>query len=123
MIGALLMPRLTRNEAEPDAPRPTRRVSDTDGRSRLAIVSPGEGSIASDPRTFIWRAGSADVYRIYVLTESGGAVWTAETNDTTIALPDSVSLQSGRAYYWRVDGIGNGIAATTGSHRLQIPRE
>ena len=122
-IGALLVPRLTIHEPAPDTPTRTRRIGETDGRSRLAIVSPDDGSTAANPRTFTWRAGNADVYHFVLTTESGGAVWTAETTDTTIALPDSVSLQSGRAYYWRVDGIGNGIAATTGSHRLQIPRE
>jgi hypothetical protein len=58
-----------------------------------------------------------------LLTENGDPVWTSETGDTTVALPDSVRLQASQAYFWRVEAIGNGIAATTGVHRLQIPRE
>ena len=68
------------------------------------------------------QAEPADFYRIALLTETGDPVWTADTGDTTIVLPDSVSLQPGHAYFWRVEGIGNGIAATTGVHRIQIPR-
>ena len=39
-IGALLVPRLTIHEPAPDTPTRTRRIGETDGRSRLAIVSP-----------------------------------------------------------------------------------
>jgi hypothetical protein len=83
-------------------------------------VSPADDSTATAPLVFTWRAATADVYRISVLAEAGDPVWTAETNDTTIALPDSISLQPGRAYFWSVEGIANGIVASTGVHRLQV---
>ena len=120
-VIAVLAPRLTTRAPDVDTAPRTRRVIDTDGRPRLTIVSPSDGAATDGPLVFTWRAGSADVYRIFVLTESGDVVWSTDTSDTTVALPDSVPLQAGRAYFWRVDGIGNGIAATTGGHRFEIP--
>jgi hypothetical protein len=116
VAAAILLPRLTSNPPPADSAQRTRRVTDTEGRSRLAIVSPTDGVIARAPLMFTWRSATADVYRIVLETDNGGPVWTADTPDTTIALPDSVSLNPGRAYFWRVDAIGNGIAATTGAH-------
>ena len=122
-VVALLAPRLTTNAPDADLAPRTRRVIDSDGRPHLTIVSPTDGAVTGRPFVFTWRAGSADVYRIVVVTESGEVVWSTDTSDTTVALPDSVLLQPGRAYFWHVDGIGNGIAATTGSHRLEVPRQ
>ena len=122
-VVALLAPRLTTKAPDAETAPRTRRVIDSDGRARLAVVSPSDGAAPEGQLLFTWRAGSADIYRIVVLTESGDLVWSTDTSDTTVALPDSVSLQPGRAYFWHVDGIGNGIAATTGSHRLEVPRK
>ena len=119
-VIALLAPRLTMRTPDVESIPRTRRVIDVEGRPGLAIVSPSDGAVTGGPLVFTWRAGSADVYRITLLTESGDPVWTTDTSDTTVALPDSVPLQPGRAYFWRVDGIGNGIAATTGVHRLEM---
>ncbi len=121
-VAALIVPNLTINSPEPGALPPTRRLSDGDGRARLTITSPSDGIVPSGRLVFAWRSGKADVYRIFLLAESGDPVWITDTGDTTIALPDSVALQPGRAYFWRVEGIGTGIAATTGVHRIQIPR-
>jgi hypothetical protein len=120
-VVALLVPRLTTNAPRVDETPRTRRVIDTDGRPRLAIVSPIDGTSVGGPVIFTWRAGgTADAYTIVVMTESGEPIWTTTTSDTTIALPDSVTLHPGR-YFWRVDGIGNGIAATTTVHRIEVP--
>ena len=70
------------------SPRPTA------DRASRSCLRPTACTVPA-PRHFTWRSANADVYRIYVLTESGDPVWTTETTDTTIALPDSVSLQSG----------------------------
>jgi hypothetical protein len=120
-VVALLAPHLTTRPSEVDTAPRTRRVIDADGRPRLEIVSPGDGATSGGRLVFTWRAASADGYRIVVLTESADPVWTTDTGDTTVALPESVSLQPGHAYFWRVDAIGNGIAATTGNHRFEIP--
>jgi len=97
-------------------------VTEAGGRSGLAIVAPADDATVEGRVVFTWRSKNADAYRIAVLTEKGDPVWTSDTGDTTAALPDSVSLEPGHAYFWRVDAIGTGIAASTGAHRLQIPR-
>jgi putative zinc finger protein len=121
VIVALILPRLTRYTPGPDAPQRARPVTETGGRSQLAVVAPVDDATVDGLLVFTWRSTNADVYRIAVLTPSGDPVWQTETSDTSIALPDSVALQPGKAYFWRVDAIGSGIAATTGPHRLQIP--
>jgi hypothetical protein len=122
-VVALAIPSLTRTPPAPSSPATTRRIADGDGRSHLTIVAPTDSIVASDRLVFSWRSGKADGYRFFLLTESGAPVWSADTSDTTITLPDSVVLQPGRAYFWRVEGIGNGIAARTGFNRIQIRRE
>ena len=119
-IVAITLPRLTSYLSAPDSAERTRRLTDADARPQITVVSPDDRATRATPLVFTWRAAKADVYRIVVLTTEADSVWAAETSDTTITLPDSVSLQAGRAYFWYVEGIGNGIAATTGSRRLEI---
>ena len=45
----------------------------------------------------------ADRYRVTVFDASGGAVYVAEVRDTLVAFPDSIVLQSGASYLWKVD--------------------
>ena len=123
VVAGLALPRLTNNSLSPDNPQRARRVTDTDGRARLTIVSPANDMTVNAPIVFTWRATNADVYRVTVVTESGDPVWTTDTGDTTVTLPDSVSLPRGHAYFWHVDAIANGIAAKTPTYRLQVPRE
>ena len=120
VVAALALPSLTSNARVPGSTERAPRVTDSDGRPRFAIVSPADDSTATTPLVFTWRAATADVYRISVLAEAGDPVWTAETNDTTIALPGSIPLETGRLYFWYVEGIANGIVASTGVHRLQV---
>ena len=47
-------------------------------------------------------------------------VWSGETSDTALALPDSVALAPGRAYFWRVDGIAEGLALSSGARQLRV---
>jgi len=121
LVTALALPRLTRNVPGPDVPQRASRVTEAGGLSHLATVTPADDAIVEGRIVFTWRSTNADVYRIDVLTTSGNPVWTTDTGDTTVTLPDSVALQAGQAYFWRVEAIGTGISATTGVHRLQIP--
>jgi len=121
VVAALALPRLTRTVPDPDVPQRARRVTEAGGLSRLATVSPADDATIGGRIVFAWRSTNADVYRIDVLTTSGNPVWTTDTGDTTVTLPDSIALQAGQAYFWRVEAIGNGISAVTGVHRLQIP--
>ena len=87
----------------------------------IDVVEPPETARAgAGPIVFTWRASSAGFYRVTVLTESGEPVWTLETTDTTTALPASVALVPGRSYFWRVDGIADGIVVSSGARRLRV---
>lgn len=123
VIAALVLPRLTRTAPGPDVPQRARPVTEAGGRPHLATVAPADDATVRGRIVFTWRSTSADFYRVDVLTTSGDPVWTTDTGDTTVTLPDSVALQAGQPYFWRVEAIGNGISAASGVHRLQIPRQ
>jgi hypothetical protein len=109
----------------PSAPtstsQPVRTPELGEGRVRLEIVSPHpDSAVRADQVSFTWKGSTAGLYRITVLTESGEPVWTAETEDTVIALPGSISLVPARTYFWQVAGIADGIVATTGYQSLRV---
>jgi hypothetical protein len=52
----------------------------------------------------VWhRLERAERYRGTLFDASGVVIWRAETGDTVITLPDSVRLEPGATYLWRVD--------------------
>jgi len=52
---------------------------------------------------FTWSpVTGADLYRITVFDEQGGALWEAETTQTRLARPPSVRLERGSRYFWKV---------------------
>ena len=65
-------------------------------------VSP-VGFVDSAP-TLRWTSvPHADRYQVRIFSAGGSVLWERETNDTTIAVPDSVGVRAGRAYYWKVE--------------------
>lgn len=93
----------------------------SEGRSPIAVIQPdGNSEVTPSNASFIWHRNKASVYRLTILTQSGVPVFTIDTQDTTVVLPDSVALTRGQNYFWRVDGIDNGIASTTGVVVLRI---
>jgi putative zinc finger protein len=124
VVAALALPNLTSNPRGPDTALRSRRIPDGTSGSRFAVVAPADDTtVGSAALVFTWHAAAAaDVYHFDLTTDSGDPVWTKDTGDTSVALPDSVPLQSGRAYFWSVEAIGNGISATTNMHRLRIAR-
>jgi hypothetical protein len=120
VIAAIALPRLTRVGPATE-PQPSWRVAEPGGLTSLAVVAPANNAtVSTRPLAFTWRASDADVYRFFLLTESGDPVWTRETTDTSIVLPDSVTLEASNVYFWHVDGVANGIAATSGPLRLHV---
>lgn len=106
-----------------NAPRrePVRAPDFGEGRARLEIVSPSPDSIVAANRLALtWHSSQASLYRVTVLSESADPLYTADTRDTSIALPDSITLLPGRTYFWRVEGIANGIVSSTGATRLRV---
>jgi hypothetical protein len=120
LAGVLLL-RPAVSPPEPSAVRGPKALRDDDGQARIRTVHPAEGAtVSAHAIAFVWRPTGADAYRLVLLTESGDPVWTHETADTSAALPAGVTLRPGESYFWRVDAIADGIAATTGVHRLQV---
>lgn len=113
-------PRLLTSARQSDV---SRAPVSSEGRSHLEVISPNPDSIVAAHRLiFAWHASPASLYRVTVLTESGEPIYSAETQDTSLVLPDSVRLSPERIYFWRADGTGNGIVSSTGAALLRIKR-
>lgn len=95
----------------------------TDRSRRVAAIAPQEGVVAeSTDLRFTWHAHNADSYRFTLMLNDGTPAWTIETSDTSLLLPPQVTLDRGRTYFWRVDAMADGITASTGVLRLELPR-
>ena len=82
----------------------------------IPIVSPADGGVVTeDSLVFRWRSQpDRPLYRLVVMETGGREVWSAETGDTTLALPIQVSLERGHTYFWTVDALGaDGRTRTT----------
>ena len=91
-----------------------------EGRIQITVISPvGDAADPAAKVVFTWRSTGADVYRLTLLTQSGQRLWLLETADTSAVAPPTKRLKPG-AYFWRVDAIAAGIAATTGARRLRV---
>ena len=52
----------------------------------------------------VWtRVSGADRYRLTLYDAEGSVIWRATTADSLISLPDSVAIQVGRPYLWKVE--------------------
>jgi hypothetical protein len=91
------------------------------GDNAVVATAPAYGStIPARGGTFTWHRRSTDTYRITVLAQNGEPLWSQETSDTSVTLPAAVVLEPGRTYFWRVDAIADGIAATSGPQRFLV---
>jgi hypothetical protein len=96
-------------------------ASTTEARAEIRVISPAEE--VTGTRTgivFTWQPARAGSYRFTLTTAEGAPLLTRETTDTTVVLPDTVSLEPGRLYFWNVAAIGDGIVASSGTQRLTI---
>ena len=113
-------PRLLTSARQSDV---SRAPASSEGRSHIDVISPNPDSIVvAEPLVFTWHSSPASLYRVTVLTESGEPIYSAETRDTSLVLPDSVRLAPEKIYFWRADGTGNGIVSSTGAALLRIRR-
>jgi hypothetical protein len=98
-------------------------VRDGGASSALTAYGPsGEAPLAS--LRFVW--GSVPRVETYHLTVSGadgGPVWSGSVADTAWALPDSVTLQANRRYFWIADALlDDGSTRSTGLHEFRPVR-
>lgn len=68
----------------------------------VPIVPPPGASVARVDRLVWSSVPRAERYRVRLYGE-GSVVWTVETADTAVALPDSVALSPRVSYFWRVE--------------------
>ena len=123
IVAILVVPRLTTRPPATDGQTRAARVVDAEGQRHIDVISPADDvTLPVSQMAFAWHAVAADVYRISLLTQTGDSIWAQETTDTTATVPTTVSLTPGRAYFWRVDALGNGIVATTKAHPVQVSR-
>lgn len=90
----------------------------------LQVVEPDPGSslpFGQDIR-FVWNGADAGAtYKLTVVDESGGPVWSTETGDTVATLPAQLGLSPGSTYYWFVDALlYDGSAQTSGARNFTL---
>jgi hypothetical protein len=123
ILAILLVPRATTHSHMRDEQTRATRVGDGEGQRRIELIAPADdATVPAAQIVLAWHPVQADLYRVFVLTQSGDSVWATETTDTSIALPATAAVHAGEAYFWRVDAVANGIVATTGVHRVQVTR-
>jgi anti-sigma factor RsiW len=92
-----------------------------EGLATIPVHAPADGdSVRGRGLTFSWSTASAERYRLVVANEEGTPVWSTDTKDTVITLPDSITLQSGASYFWQVDAVQAGVTATTRLQRFTV---
>ncbi|HEX6251152.1 MAG TPA: zf-HC2 domain-containing protein [Gemmatimonadaceae bacterium] len=90
----------------------------------IAPLHPASGdTLAADSVVLAWRPLEPDAeYRLTLSTPDGTILWSSETGDTTVAVPDSVFREAGPVF-WYVDALrSTGRAATTGVREFVIVR-
>jgi len=107
----------------PGPPVDPYREGRSDGAPALRAVGPADGStVRRDSLRFTWRSEPGDLlFRLTVATSTGDAVWTRDTHDTTLVLPDTLRLAPGARYLWYVDALDPaGLSLTTGPRSVRI---
>jgi hypothetical protein len=116
----LLVPRPTGLSPEPD--RAGRAGEPGLAQTLRAIMPPDGDTINRGALRFGWRSEPGDpLYRLTVTTSGGEAVWSHDTNDTTVTPPHDLRFTSGGKYYWFVDALdASGRSLTTGPRTVWI---
>jgi hypothetical protein len=99
--------------------------SKQEGTLQLGAIAPVEGATVSrESLRFIWQGDGADaLFRFTLAGPTGEQLWQTTTRDTTIALPDTVTLEPGERYLWWVDVLlTDARTATTGPREFTVAR-
>jgi hypothetical protein len=96
VVGAIVRMRQT---ADFDLPRGVSQP--------VVLVAPSATVDPSGPVEFVWRpVADAQRYRLEVLDQKEGVVFSAETSDTTLSMPAN-RLRSGQEYRWWVRDLSS----------------
>lgn len=85
--------------------------------------SPADGALVPAGHVVLtWSfAVAQSSYRVTVTDSLGSTVWSAESRDTVVSLPNSVRLVAGDAYYWYVEALlPDGRRRSSGVQRIRI---
>lgn len=87
----------------------------------LVAVSP-KGSVARAGLAMVWhRAEGNASYRVSITDATGRIVWSSDTRNTSVAVPDSIQLLPGHEYLWTADAIlAQGISRSTSLQSFRI---
>lgn len=88
----------------------------------IVVVTPADDEVVTGRTAVLtWRADGRDaMYRVTLQDDAGRVLWTGNTRDTIAAIPDSVTLVQGNAYYWSVDALRpDGRSTTSKAHRFR----
>lgn len=117
LVVAVFMPR---SHSEPTD---LERDADPGAGPAIVVVSPAAGHpVRRAGLSFTWRSQSGDPrFRFTIADARGEKLWSQDTGDTTIALPDSLQLVPGATYFWYVDALDTaGLAVSTGPRALRV---
>lgn len=112
----------------PDAPStrqaaPEQERFSTEGVDRLVVHGPpDEALISRDDLRFVWGDHGTGSYRITVVAEAGGLVWSSAVADTVVELPPSIALDPDERFFWFVDAISGGVVARTNPRSFIVVR-
>jgi len=113
---------LPRTDQSPSRERSTINIADRSADTRISIevVTPlRNDSVSAHALHFRWRSvAGIDLYHVVVLDSSGAPVWSGDAGRASQMSADSLALVPGNAYFWRVDGIRDGVSATSGAVRF-----
>ena len=85
-----------------DTSRPVLRESAVTSAVAPVTLTP-RGLVGTVTRLVWSHVPGAERYRVRLHQQDGMLLWTADTPDTSLALPDSVRLSPGPRYRWRVE--------------------
>jgi hypothetical protein len=117
-VALLLPPAGRRSARERSGSNPTELSADA--LPTIEIVAPRNNDTlpAHAPR-FRWRTvPGIELYHVVILQEGGATVWSGDARGVSEVTADSVTLAPGKVYFWHVNGIRDGVAATSRAHRF-----
>jgi hypothetical protein len=89
----------------------------------LHAITPADGdTVSRSALRFTWRSEPGEpLYRLTITTARGEALWSHDTNDTTLAAPADIRLTPNARYFWYVDALdASGQSLTTGPRTVWI---
>ena len=110
--------------------RPTARIDDVrsggvDTASTIKTISPSSiASVDAANVVFTWNSERGrPLYQLTLTDAVGQALWSLQTTDTSVALPATIKLSPGQAYFWLVDAISaDGHSISTRTQRFTTAR-